>query len=121
MILDPETGSKPEPTSVLQAQFHLSELDRTISSRRFQLASVQWLYIPVLLVALIAMIVGLVLGWGSFGPVLGGAVAIFGGVLSLFQKAGGLQDDLADLQEERDSTAAVLEAGVGDDPGRLAG
>jgi hypothetical protein len=117
--LEPESG--PQSASVLQSQFRVGELDRTISSRRFLLASVQWLFIPVLLIALVAMIVGLVLGWGSFGPVLGGSVAILGGVLSLFQWAGGMRDDLAGLQEERDSLAAVLDSGGGYDIGQIAG
>jgi hypothetical protein len=103
-------GSGPEPGNVLQDQFRLGELDRTISSRRFLLTTVRWLYIPVLVMALVLMVVGLVLGWGSFGPVLGGAMALFAAVLSLVHKAGEIRDDLVELQDERDSMAGAVQA-----------
>ncbi|MGD2123928.1 MAG: hypothetical protein PVJ76_19410 [Gemmatimonadota bacterium] len=101
----------------LRDQFGLAEYDRAISSRRFRLATVRWVYIPVLVAALIAMILGLVFGWGSFGPVLGGAIGLFGAVFSVSQKAIRIQDDLEELVEERELLAAELRtssAGVKD-------
>ena len=92
----------------LQSQFREGELEREISSSRFQLATIRWIYSPVLVLALVAMVVGLILGWGSFGPVLGGAVGILGAVIALFQRARGIEEDLTYLIEKRDP--AVLEA-----------
>jgi hypothetical protein len=100
--------SPSETGESLQDKFSLSEYDRAISSRRFRLATVRWIYRPVLVAALIAMVLGLVLGWGSFGPVLGGAMGLFGAVYSLSQKAIRIQDELNELLEERDSLAAAL-------------
>ncbi len=103
--------SPRETGESLRDRFGLSEYDRAISSRRFRLATVRWIYIPVLMAALIAMVLGLVLGWGSFGPVLGGAMGLFGAVFSISQKAIRIQDDLNELVEERDSLAAQLGSG----------
>jgi len=114
MNQEPDPGSASEPGNVLQDQFRLGELDRSISSRRFLLATVRWLYIPALVIALVLMVVGLVLGWGSFGPVLGGAMALLAAVLSLVHKAGGIRDDLEELQDERDAMARVVQAGSND-------
>lgn len=112
IISHPEPDPPTESSGVLRSQFRAGELDRTISSRRFLLTCVRWLYIPVLHIALVVMIVGLVLGWGSFFPVLGGAAAILGGIISLVQKAGGIQDDLAELQNERDSVSTAIQSGA---------
>lgn len=92
----------------LRDRFGLAEYERAISSRRSRLATVRWVYLPVLVAALIAMILGLVFGWGSFGPVLGGAIGLLGAVFSVSQKAIGIQDDLKELLAERDSLAAEL-------------
>lgn len=121
MTHDPEPDSNPESTAVLQTEFRVGELDRTICSHRLQLTFVRWLYIPVLSIALVAMIVGLILGWGPFLPVLGGTIAILAAVLSLSQKAGGIRDVLAELQDERDSMAATIQPGSKGESGRLPG
>ena len=121
MTHDPEPDSHPEPATALQSQFRVGELDRTISSRRFQLTCVRWLYIPVLSIALVAMIVGLILGWGSFLPVLGGTTAVLAAVLSLSQKAGGIRDDLAELKDERDSLFAAVQPGSTGDTRQILG
>jgi len=118
---EPGPGSRSESGSALQDQFRLSELDRTISSRRFLLASVRWLYLPALLVALVLMVVGLILGWGSFGPVLGGAIVLLSAVLSLSHKAGGIRDDLMELQQERESMAKAIDAGSRSRIGQIGG
>jgi len=118
---DPESDPRPEPAAVLQSRFREGELDRTISAHRFRLAVVRWLYLPVLAVALVLMILGLILGWGSFGPVFGGAVAILGGVLSLVHMTGGMQDNLREMEEERDSAVASLESGSQSGSGAIRG
>jgi len=121
MTHDPEPDPRPESEAILQSQFRMGELDRAISSRRFLLTCVRWLYLPALLIALVVMIVGLILGWGSFFPVLGGTAAILGAVLSLSRKAGGIRDDLAELREERNSMAAAIHGSSREDTRRISG
>lgn len=121
MTRDPEPDSRPEPAAVLQSEFRVGELDRTISSRRFLLTCIRWLYIPVLLIALVVMIVGLILGWGSFFPVLGGTAAILAAVLSLSRWIEGIRDDLAGLQDERDAMAAAMQPGSTREIGQIPG
>jgi len=121
MTHDPESDPRPESEAIFQSQFRAGELDRTISSRRFLLTCVQWLYLPALLIALVVMIVGMILGWGPFLPVLGGTAAILGAVLSLFRKAGGIRDDLAELREERDTMAAAIHASSKENTRRIPG
>jgi hypothetical protein len=84
MTFRPEARSQTETGSALQARFRLRELERRISALRFRLGYVQWLFIPVLIIALIAMIAGLVMGMGSAGPVISGIVAIGTAIMSLF-------------------------------------
>jgi len=97
------TGLQIEKETGLQAQFRSGELDRDIASSRFQLVTVRWIMSPVLLAALVFMIVGFVLGWGSFGPVLGGTVGILGAFVALFQRAARIEEELNYLIEKRDS------------------
>lgn len=119
MNRDPAPDPSPDSALVLPSRFRLGELERTISSRRFLLGTLQWLYIPCLSIALVVMVAGLILGWGSFVPVLGGTVAISGAVLSLLRKASGLREDLVDLEAERDSMAAAIQSGTEGNIGQI--
>lgn len=91
-----------EDMSDLRALTALRDLDRRLSSQRIHLFITRWLYLPLMLVALIAMVLGLILGSGTPGPVIGGIVMTAGAAAAFFTWARRQEDDLADLEDERD-------------------
>lgn len=86
----------------MRAQALLHDLDRSISSVRFRLALTRWLYLPTMLLALVVMVVGLVLGFGTTGPVLGGIIGIAGAAAGFSVLAQKQEGQLAELVDERD-------------------
>jgi len=90
-----------EGMSDLRALATLRDLDRRTLSQSTHLLMTRWLFLPVMLVALAGMIVGLVMGFGSPAPVIGGIVALVGGVAGVAERARRQADDLADLDEDR--------------------
>jgi hypothetical protein len=109
-------GSEHGP---LRIQARLREIDRSVPSLRFRLRVVQWAYVPLLSVALVGMVVGLVLGvgdtWGEVGaiPLLAGGIA---GLVTYFRR---LQDEIVDLEEERDGWLKDLAPPGGDGTPRV--
>ena len=121
MTRDPELDPDFEGGTSLQAQARVNDIERRISALRFRLASLRWLYLPVFFAALVAMIVGLILGAGTPGPMIGGITAIAGGVAVFFPMAGNTRDEITDLEDERVSILAALPQHVKDVPGQIAG
>lgn len=91
----------PSQLSELRARALLNDVDRRISSVRLQLIITRWISLPVLIVALIAMVAGLIFGFGSTGPVLGGAVSLAGAVAAFVVWSRRQDDYLTDLEEGR--------------------
>lgn len=85
-----------------QAAFTLRDIDRSASSLRFQIATIRWLYAPFLALTLVAMVAGIVLGIGERGPLIGGALLVGGAVVALVSAARKHQDEVLDLEEERE-------------------
>lgn len=112
---------RPQVSPVLQARFRLNEIDRTSSSLRFRLTYLRWLILPVLGIALGAMVIGLVLGAGSPGPVVGGIAGVVAAAVGFLRKAGDIQDDLSDLQAERRPLLAGMESESGSESNPVSG
>ncbi|MCG6958162.1 MAG: hypothetical protein LJF04_19405 [Gemmatimonadetes bacterium] len=87
--------------SDLRARALLNDVDRRLSSVRLQLIITRWISLPVLVLALIAMVAGLIFGIGKTGPVLGGAVSLAGAVAAFVVWSRRQDDYLADLEEGR--------------------
>jgi hypothetical protein len=101
--------------SELRARALLNDLDRRRSSVRLQLIFTRWISLPVLVLALIAMIAGLIFGIGATGPVLGGAVSLAGAVAAFVVWSRKQGDYVADLEEGRRTLLRdypTLEAGA---------
>ena len=101
--------------SPLRARAVQHDVERRLSSVRLQLFLTRWVSLPLLVLALVAMIVGLVLGIGATGPVLGGAVSLAGAVAAFVVWARKQEDYLADLEESRRTLLRdypTLEAGA---------
>lgn len=86
----------------LRVQARLREIDRSIPSLRFKLRVMEWAYVPLLSVALVSLVVGLVLGVGDARGEAGGAVLLAGGIAAFIPYIRRLQDEIADLEDERD-------------------
>lgn len=103
----------------LRVQARLREIDRSVPSLRFKLRVMQWAYVPLLSVALVSLVVGLVLGvgdaWGEGGAVL----LLAGGIAGFVPYVRRLQDEIADLEEERDRWLEELAPPGGDDTPRV--
>ena len=93
----------PEEMSVARADDVVRDIERRLPSQRILLSVTRWLALPLMLVALLAMVVGLVLGFGEPGAVIGGAIGIAGGAVALASWARGQDDEIGELQANRDS------------------
>jgi len=93
-------GSEHGP---LRIQARLREIDRSVPSLRFKLRVIQWAYVPLLSVALAAMVVGLVLGVGDTWGEVGAIPLLAGGIAGLVPYVRRLQDEIVDLEEEREA------------------
>lgn len=96
-----------EPMNDARAHMLARDLERRLSGRKVHLFVTRWLALPLMLIALLAMVLGLILGFGSPGPVIGGAVAIAGAAGGLASWARRQEDALAELEDAR---GALLES-----------
>jgi hypothetical protein len=99
-VADPRVHA-PSRISDLRARALLNDVDRRLSSVRLQIIITRWISLPVLVLALVAMVAGLVFGIGETGPVLGGAVSLAGAVAAFVFWSRRQDDYLTDLEEGR--------------------
>jgi hypothetical protein len=85
----------------LRIQARLREIDRSVPSLRFRLRVMEWAYVPLLSVALVGLVVGLLLGTGDTRGEVGGVVLLAGGIAGFVPDIRRLQDEIADLEDER--------------------
>ena len=87
----------------LRIQARLREIDRSVPSLRFKLRALQWAYVPLLSVALVSLVVGLVLGVGDARGEAGAVLLLAGGIAGFVPYIRRLQDEIADLEDERET------------------
>ena len=97
---DQSTGS-----GHLRASAELRELERQASAARFRLLWLKNLALPVFVVALVAMVLGLVLGSDPRGPIVAGFVGVLGGAAGLVSLFRTEEERLADLECRREELA----------------
>ncbi len=101
--LDDVTVPEPPPErSEARAQLALSNVGREDSSASFRLFWIRWLALPLVVLALLGMVVGLVLGFGSPGPVIGGILSLAVAAKVLLSFSWTQMDDLSSLQWDRE-------------------
>ena len=93
----------------LRTQAEAHEADRQLASVRFRLFWMSYLALPLLVVATVAMVLGLILGVGPPGAVLGGVAALGTAVVGMVSVIRGERERVAELVEFREALA--LEAG----------
>ncbi len=112
----------PEPTSErseARTQFALSNIGREDSSAHFRLFWIRWLALPLVVLTLLGMVVGLVLGLGSPGPVIGGILSLAVAVKGLLSFSRTQMDDQSGLQWNREGLLRDQPDVGDDDPGLL--
>jgi hypothetical protein len=94
-ILDAEEGGG------LRTQVRVNEIDRRASALKTRLGFLQWLVLPLFYVCLIAMVVGLLLGFGAREEVMGGIIGIGGATAGFVHWVRQLRDEISELEKER--------------------
>lgn len=96
-------GDDLEEISDLRAQALINDIERRVSAERTRLFVTRWLSLPLMVLALVAMVVGLIQDYGTRGSLIGGVVAAAGAVGALVSWGRRQEDDIADLEDERES------------------
>jgi ABC-type molybdate transport system permease subunit len=118
---DPSSHEVDLPVpDALRIQARLREIDRSVPSLRFKLRVIQWAYVPLLSLALVGLVVGLVLGVGDTRGEVGGVLVIAGGIAGLVSFLRRLWDQIADLEDERTAWMRELFPSNGSSPPPLA-
>jgi hypothetical protein len=117
----PDLIGDAEEGRSLRAQARLNEIDRRTSALSFRLGFLRWLVLPVFGVALVAMVGGLLLGFGAPQELIGGIIGIVGGTAGFIHWVGQLRDEVFDLEEERASVTGNLPGASGEVGGLIDG
>ena len=105
----------------LRVQARLNEIDRRTSALKFRLGFLRWLVLPVFYVALVAMAVGLILGFGAHEEMVGGIIGIGGAAAGFIHWVRQLRDEISDLEDERALGFSFLPASSGEAEGQIGG
>jgi len=109
----PDLTVNTEEGRGLEVRARLNEIDRRTSAVKFRLGYLQWLVLPVFGLALVAMLIGLFLGFQASAEIAGGIIGITGGAAGFVHWIGQLRDEASELGEERASVIGTLPAPSG--------
>jgi len=93
-------------TEVVAVRARVNEIERQLTSLEFRILWMRYLALPIVVLATVAMTVGLILGVGSRSAVIGGALGLATAGIGMVSFLRGESERLADLVGERDELLA---------------
>ena len=106
----PKHSGDAETGHTLAEKARLNEIGRRTSVLKFRLGFLRWMVLPVFGLVLVAMMVGLVFGFGEAESLIGGIIGTAGAASGLVLWGRQLQDEAFDLDEERETLLGVKTA-----------